>query len=138
MKIKPSTKIYVSESKIKNAGRGVFAAQNLSKDEMIEICPLLEVAIDDVFVLKDSLLATYYFSFDDAQDKVAIALGNGSIYNHSYKPNSTYKKNLEDKTLEFKTVKDVKKDEEITVNYNRGEPDNKSQLWEDIPPYIEE
>lgn len=137
MKLLPPKKVYVAPSSIKNAGRGVFALEDLSKGEIIEICPLLEVAVDDVFALTDSLLGTYYFSFTDEPDKVAIALGYGSIYNHSYHPNSTYKKNSKDKTLEFKTIKAIKKDEEITVNYNRGEPDSRDQLWEDIPPYEE-
>lgn len=88
MKLLPPKKVYVAASSIKNAGRGVFALEDLSKGEIIEICPLLEVAVDDVFALTDSLLATYYFSFTDEPDKVAIALGYGSIYNHSYHPNS--------------------------------------------------
>ncbi len=137
MKIHPPKKLYVSESKIKNAGRGVFASEDLAKDEIIEICPLLEMPVDDVFALTDSLLATYYFSFTDSADKVAIALGFGSIYNHSYDPNATYKKISAEKTLEFKTLRNIKEGEEITVNYNRGEPDNKDQLWKDIPPYEE-
>ncbi len=135
MKIPPPTRIYVGESKIKNAGRGVFASQDLKKGEIIEICPLLEIPVDDDFVLQDNLLATYYFSFTDVKDRVAIALGYGSIYNHSYQPNLTYKKNSKDKTLEFRTIKDIKRDEELTVNYNNGDPSNKEPLWAEIPRF---
>jgi len=135
MKLLPSTKIYVSESKIKNAGRGIFASQDINKNEVIEICPILEVPANDVFNLRESILVNYYFSFDDDPDMLAITLGFGSIYNHSYEPNATYKKISTDKVLEFKTIKDIKKDEEITVNYNYGDPNNKSQLWKGIPPF---
>lgn len=134
MKLLPSTKIYVSASKIKNAGRGVFASQDIKKDEVIEICPFIEVLVDDVFNLRESILASYYFSFEDV-NLLYIALGFGSIYNHSYTPNATYKYILKDKILEFKSLKDIKKNEEIAVNYNNGDPDNQSPLWKDIPPF---
>jgi len=135
MKLIPSTKIYVSESKIKNAGRGVFASQDINRDEVIEICPIIEVPLNDVSNLKESILVNYYFSFDDGKDLLAIVLGFGSVYNHSYEPNTTYKKMSKDKVIEFKTIKNVKKDEEITVNYNYGYPNDKSQLWKGIPPF---
>ncbi len=133
--IHPSSALYLAESKIKNAGRGVFAARDITKNEVVEICPILEVHIEDVFVLQESIMMTYYFSFDDAKDMVNIALGYGSIYNHSYNPNATYKKDSKEKVLEFKAIKAIKKDEEITVNYNHGDPNNKEPLWEDIPTF---
>ena len=133
--IYPSKKIYLSKSKIKNAGRGVFASQDIAKNDIIEICPILEVPANDVFNLKESIFVNYYFSFDDDKDMLAIALGFGSIYNHSYEPNTTYKKISKDNVLEFRAIKDIKRGEEITVNYNYGDPNDKSQLWKDIPPF---
>ncbi len=131
----PSQVVYIADSKIKNAGRGVFAIRDIVKNEIIEICPILEVHIEDVFVLQESIMMTYYFSFDDTKDMVTIALGYGSIYNHSYKPNTTYRKISQDNVMEFRAIKDIKKGEEITVNYNHGDPDNKDQLWKDIPTF---
>lgn len=135
MRLLPSAKIYVSKSKIANAGRGVFASQDIDINEVIEVCPILEVPANDVFNLKESILVNYYFSFDEDPDLLAIVLGFGSIYNHSYSPNATYKYLSKDKILEFKSIKDIKKNEEITVNYNSGEPDNQSPLWKDIQPF---
>lgn len=37
--IKPSNKIYTAQSKVKNAGRGVFALTAIKKREVIEISP---------------------------------------------------------------------------------------------------
>ena len=59
----------------------------------------------------------------------AICFGYGSFYNHSYQPNATYKKKIKDKVIEFIALKDIKKSEEITVNYNYGNADDKSRLW---------
>jgi len=94
--------------------------------------------MDDLSNLKESILVKYYFSFEDNKDLLVIALGFGALYNHSYKPNATYKKISKDKVIEFGAIKDINKDEEITVNYNSGDPDDKSQLWKDIPPFKEQ
>ncbi len=130
MKLLPPTKIYVTQSKIKNAGRGVFASQDISKGEIIEVCPTLEIPNNDIFNLSESILANYYFSFDELEGMVYIVLGFGSLFNHSYEPNATYKNIPKDKLVEFQTIRNIKKDEEITIDYNYG--DN-SPLWRDIP-----
>ena len=41
----------------------------------------------------------------------------------------TNKKNYKNKTVDFVAIKPIKKDEEITANYNYGNPNDKSQLW---------
>ena len=111
------------------AGRGVFASKDIKKGELIEECPVLEL-IGEAEKLKKmgSELYSYYFLWPKMPDSV-IALGYGSIYNHSYNPNATYKKNIEEKSIDFIAIQDIKKDEEITVNYNFGNPDDKSELW---------
>lgn len=126
----------MSESKIQKAGRGVFAAQDIKKDEIIETCPVVIIPKSDVSNLKNSILVNYYFYFGEKKELLAIALGFGSIYNHSYEPNATYKKKSKDKVINFIAIKDVKKNEEITVNYNYGNPDDKTPLWiKVIPPF---
>lgn len=134
-KIYTSKKIYISKSKIKKAGRGVFAARDIKKDEIIEKCPVIEVPKHDVSNLRESILVTYFFYFGKNKERLTIALGFGSIYNHTYEPNATYKIKHAEKTIDFIALKDIKKDDEITVNYNYGNPKDKSPLWfEVIPP----
>jgi len=89
-----SSKIYLSNSKIKNAGRGIFAAQNIKKDEVIEICPIILIEEKEVSNLRKTELHNYYFMWGDdkTNHKAAICLGFGSLYNHSYSPNATYHK----------------------------------------------
>jgi hypothetical protein len=59
MNLKPSAKIYSGESKIKNAGRGVFAAQEIKKDEVIESCPIILINENEVQLLLERLRVGY-------------------------------------------------------------------------------
>lgn len=127
-KIFNSSKLYVAKSKIPNSGRGVFANQNIKKGEIIETCPVIEVSKHDMSNLEESILVTYFF-FGKKKEISVIALGFGSIYNHTYTPNATYKKKIAEKTMKFIALKNIKKNEEITVNYNSGDPKNKTSLW---------
>lgn len=131
-KLFTSDKVYISQSKILNAGRGVFARCNIKKGEIIEICPVILVPRHDMSNLNESVLVTYFFYFGKSNERLVIALGFGSIYNHSYEPNATYKIKPRGKTMEFSALKNVKKDTEITVNYNRGNSKDKSPLWFEV------
>ncbi len=125
----PSNKIHLAKSCTPNAGRGVFATVAIRKDEVIEKCPVIEIPEREVALLRKSQLKNYYFMWGKKLKMVAICLGFGSLYNHSYEPNATYIKRMEEKVIHFIALRDIKKDEEITVNYNFGNPDDKSPLW---------
>jgi SET domain-containing protein len=132
----PSQKIYLSDSKIENAGRGVFAAVAIKGGETIELAPVVEVSEvpEADYPLKKTELFNYYFRW--RENVVAVGMGFASLYNHSWEPNATYKKKVEEDLLEFVAIKDIAKDEEITVNYNYGDPDDKTPLWiKSIKPY---
>lgn len=126
-KITSSPKIEIGKSQISQAGRGVFSKELIRKDELIEECPVLIVPRKDYPVLKRTILHNYYFMWGKVT--CGICLGFGSLYNHSYKPNATYKKNIKNHIIRFVAIKDIQKGEEITVNYNYGNPDEKKSLW---------
>jgi hypothetical protein len=129
-KISTSNKIFVKESGIKNAGRGVFAKENIKKGETIEIAPFIEISENDTSKLKESILVTYFFYFGKNKEKIALALGFGSLYNHSDKANMIYKIECKEKTIKFTALRDIKKGEEITFNYRNESPDKKEiPLW---------
>ncbi|MBU0998376.1 SET domain-containing protein-lysine N-methyltransferase [Patescibacteria group bacterium] len=128
-KLLTSDKVYISKSKIFNAGRGVFARDDIKKNKIIETCPIIEVSKNDRSNLRESVLVTYFFYFGKNKERLAIVLGFGSIYNHSYKPNAKFKIKHKEKIISFITLSDIKKDDEITFNYyNSGKP-KKSPLW---------
>jgi len=133
-KLITSDKIYIRQSRIANAGRGVYARRDIKKDEIIEKCPIIEVPKHDVANLRESILVTYFFYFGKNKERLIIALGFGSIYNHTYEPNATYKIKHTEKTIDFIALNDIKKDDEITVNYNYGNPKDKSPLWFEAIP----
>jgi uncharacterized protein len=105
----------------KNKGRGVFAREFIPEGTVIERVPVLLVTWDHI---DHSELVDYAFAW--SPKKVAIALGYGSLYNHSYTPNARYD-DIGRKTKVFSAIRDIEPGEEITVNYN-GEPDDRSEL----------
>jgi len=123
-----SDKVYISQSKIPNAQRGVFAGVDIKKGETIERCPIIEVSKHDTANLNESLLVTYFLYFGRNKERLAVMLGFGSLYNHSYHPNATFKIKIKEKLVDFIALKNIKKDEEITFNYNHGSSKDKETL----------
>jgi hypothetical protein len=70
-----------------------------------------------------SVLLDYGFEWGD--DKLAIALGYGSIYNHSYRPNA--KVITGRLALIFIAIRNINPGIEITHNYN-GSPRSRSSV----------
>ena len=125
MKVSPPKKIYLAKSKIPKSGRGVFATTDIKKGEIIEVAPILILAFTDFIDTKWNLLFEYYFWMDDF---VVLALGYGSLYNHSTNPNCKYEINKDKKTITITATKNILKDEEIYFNY-KGTLSPKTPLW---------
>lgn len=123
LNFKIPTKITIKDSE--NKGKGVFAAENIKKGEIIEIAPILVLQFEDFVDTKWNLSFEYYFWMDN---EVILALGYGSLYNHSEKNNAEYKIDLKTKSITFTANKDVKKGEEILFNY-KGKGKTKTPLW---------
>lgn len=131
-KILASNKVFVSKSKMPGAGRGVFANVDIKKGEVIEECPIIMVPKADTSNLRESILVTYFFYFGKDKEQLAVVLGFGSIYNHSYTPNAVYKIKPREKRIDFVATCDIKKGEEISFNYNSGTPNDKIPLWFEV------
>ncbi|MGX2961322.1 SET domain-containing protein [Peribacillus sp. JNUCC 23] len=106
-------------------GRGIFANRNIKNDELIEEAPVIVIPKKEWKVMRDSILLNYVFWWEE--DK-ALALGYGSLYNHSYTPNAGYITNIKNQSIDFYARKDIHKGEEIMINYN-GDPKDQSPLW---------
>jgi len=128
-KLLTSASIYIGQSEIPHAGRGVYATRAIRKGGIIERCPVILIPKNDLSHVDTSFLVTYFFYFGKKKEQVVIALGFGSIYNHSYQPNAHYKIKLREKILEFVALQDIKKDTEITINYKQGNTKRPHPLW---------
>jgi SET domain-containing protein len=106
----------------KDKGWGVYARKFIPIDLTIEEVPVLLIPRSDLWHPHGtSALADYAYVWDD--DRVAIALGYGSLYNHSYTPNAQYVD--DDPSLKrYVALRDIQRGEEITINYNALPEDN--------------
>jgi SET domain-containing protein len=113
-------------------GRGVFAAVEIAAETIIERVPVILIPRGQVF--GDSLTATrsariswYVFGRKNLtnRDYVAIALGYGSLYNHSFEPNARYAPIIPD------LIRNISAGEETLINYN-GDPANLTPVEFDV------
>jgi len=109
-------------------GMGVFAAEPIAAEGVIEICPVLLFPKAQLAALRQTMLDDYYFDWGDDGAWFAIALGYGSLYNHAYEPNADYGMDFENKTIDIYALRDIAPGEEIFINYN-GSPENRSKVW---------
>ncbi|MES1223519.1 MAG: SET domain-containing protein [Bacteroidota bacterium] len=112
-------------------GRAVFTHEKIAAGTVIEIAPVIVMSKEDRKHLDKTLLHDYIFEWGKEKDKCAMALGLVPIYNHSYKSNCEYFMDFEDDTILVKTVKSIKKGEELTINYN-GDWNDGKRVWFDV------
>jgi uncharacterized protein len=119
----------IAVKRIKGKGRGVFARRRIFKGEVIERVPMIVLTAKEFEEdLSGTSLANYCFAW--GRNQVALALGYGSIYNHSYTPNARYD-DVGPRTKVFSALRVIEPDEEITVNYN-GKPRSRSAVWFEV------
>jgi SET domain-containing protein len=112
-------------------GRGVFATRDIKTGELSEVSPVLTSCKNDWKYLKKTVLYDYCFSWGENYEHTAIALGYGSLYNHSYTPNAMFSNNIDNLSIDFYAIADINNGQEITINYNEDSED-KSPLWFDV------
>jgi SET domain-containing protein len=104
--------------KVRGKGRGVFARRAIQKGEVIERVPVVVIPIKHIVDgWQNSELNRYFYVWSPST--VAVSLGYGSLYNHSYTPNARYEQG--EKVLLYRAVRKIELGEEITINYN-GRP----------------
>jgi SET domain-containing protein len=113
-------------------GRGVFAARAFESGETLEICPVIPLSAEDAARLDATHLYNYYFGWAPDDKGAAIALGYGSLYNHSYTPNASYRKQYTDGTIHFVALAPIAAGEEIFVTYNYPAGQEAGALWFEV------
>jgi len=111
--------------RVKGKGRGVFARKHIAAGAIIERVPVIFIPINLlVDGLDNPLLAKFVFYRN--RTTVALALGYGSLYNHSFTPNARYEDEA-GATMVFVALRPIAAGEEITFNYN-GDPEDRSSV----------
>jgi hypothetical protein len=106
-------------------GRGVFAGRDFGEGEVLEACPVLVLAPEDLSGLGGTSLSGHLFDWEDGG---ALALGHTSLLNHSFEPNASYEMDYERMRITVHALRPIASGEEITINYG-GAPDARGELW---------
>ena len=124
MSLQRHSALYVAPTS--NQGRGVFTAEAIPKDSVIELCPVIVVPGKDFDRIHESFLHDYYFIWEGTAE-TAIALGYGSLYNHSEDNNADYEMDFSGLTISIIAQRDIEAGEEIFIDYTDGQ--DRSTLW---------
>jgi SET domain-containing protein len=103
-------------------GRGVFAGRRFRKGEILERCPILPITAKERRALERTRLSAYMYERDAGA--AAIALGFGSLYNHSFDANAECELLVNEGTAVFRALRAIAPGEEITIRYT-----DESHLW---------
>ncbi|HSW89594.1 MAG TPA: SET domain-containing protein [Patescibacteria group bacterium] len=118
--------------RVKGKGLAVFATENIKEGQILEACPVLTLTPTERKHAEKTVLNYYIYPWKSTRS-ASVVFGYGSIYNHSFHPNADWKQNFKTNRMVYRAIRDIKKGEEITINYN-GEPDDMSteNLWFDV------
>lgn len=104
--------------------RGLFATKDYKKDEIIEICPTLQMEQNEVS--NSNILNNHFFQANNKK-KSLVSLGYCSIINHSNsKQNCSWRVGKDDNTIIMYAIKPIKKGEEFYSNYGNQYWSNKN------------
>ncbi len=109
-------------------GRGVFTNEDLATGKLIETSPVIVLNSAERKLLDQTLLQDYIFLWGKTEAECCVGLGYLSIYNHDFHSNAEYEMDFELSVIRIKTVRNIKKTEEVFINYNGSWNDSKP-LW---------
>ena len=125
--IHPSLYIDLTQKK----GKAVFTNIDIDSGVVIELSPVIVMKKEDRVHLDKTLLHDYIFEWGENKDQCCMALGFIPIYNHSYTSNCEYFMDFEEEIIFVKTVRAIKKGEELTINYN-GDWNDVTKVWFEV------
>jgi hypothetical protein len=100
-------------------GRGVFAGRAFAVGETVEVCPVVPFVEGPNELPVELKRVTFNWGYlSGSPSPQGVALGYGSMYNHSNPANMRYQADLANVSLHFIAVRAIAAGEELTVNYN--------------------
>ena len=100
-------------------GRGLVAKHSIDVDSIITVCELLVLDAVDTWSVNKTALQFYTFKFNESQD--CLVLGDGEIFNHSDKPNVTYRlESYGDRMMMvFQATSRIEQGEQLFIDYSQ-------------------
>ncbi|KAG0212522.1 hypothetical protein BGX28_006120 [Mortierella sp. GBA30] len=96
-------------------GRGVITRSLIPSRTIIDISPIL------LFPTEEYSLHGQYTQLDHYtyrwQSGMALALGLGSMFNHSNRPNVGFQRDFENKIIRYSALRDIQPGEELCISY---------------------
>jgi len=124
-------KPYLFVASSNGKGRGVFTTETIRSNTIIEIAPVIVLPAKDRKTIDQTLMHDYIFEWGESRRQACIALGYVSLYNHSFASNCEYEMDYDYQLISIRTVRSIKKGEELTINYNGTWNDSKP-LWFEV------
>lgn len=130
--------LYIVESE--ERGRGVYTSVDIKAGDLIESAPVIILDVTEKKLIHKTILHDYYFLWDqdssgeesDVENYgCAIALGYGSLYNHSDEPNADFILDYDNNCIDFEAIHDIKAGEEIMIDYQDSDIGD-FELWFDV------
>ncbi|CAO1622264.1 unnamed protein product [Parajaminaea phylloscopi] len=98
-------------------GRGVYASRPMLAGTLIDISPVLIFPREEWLAHgQKTLLDSYTFKWGGMGD-MALALGLGSLFNHSSVPSVSFSLDKESHSIRYTLVRDVAAGEELCISY---------------------
>lgn len=95
--------------------RGLIATEKIAKGQIIERCPAV-IYPKNPKIIEQTIFEHYVFDWDDQHE--ALALGYGSLCNHSYARNVEVSFDEDKQVIELSALRDIQIGEELLISYN--------------------
>ena len=116
--------------KTKKTGNGVFTSEPIKANTIIEESPVIVMQQRERVLIDQTLLHDYIFEWGENSRQCCMALGYVPIYNHAPISNCEYEMEFGKKIIRITTMRDIRKGEELFINYNGTFDDSKSVWFE--------
>jgi SET domain-containing protein len=115
--VQPKSETNLYTIKDGSKGRGLFSSEDIQPRTLIHEAPCLRVVKDEYDKYMRFTILEHYLFNADAGDKL-LALGHGSLFNHSRQPNVDYRIDSANLCIRYYAGhKAIQKDEELCIYY---------------------
>lgn len=109
-------------------GNGVFTSADIRARTVVEVSPVIVMKQKERKLLDQTLLHDYIFEWGENKRQCCMALGYVPLYNHSFLSNCEYEMEFDTQLIRITAMRNIKKGEELFINYN-GKFNDGKPLW---------